>query len=128
MSSILANICFYTLNRTIPFLIGQFNDPDEASHRDPILAALRDILHAISELEEGPCRQSATSFLEANKDTTLGALTAGLKAKVSRGSALSGLLQIASVRGVLSPEEMSFTVHNVNELLGAEEDELEDLR
>ncbi|KAG9088547.1 hypothetical protein FS749_002072 [Ceratobasidium sp. UAMH 11750] len=121
-------ICSYTLERTIPFLIGQFNDPDEASHRDPILAALRDILHAARDLEEGPCRDSATSFLEANKDATLGALTAGLKAKVSRGSALSGLLQLASVQGVLSPEEMAFTVHNVNELLGADEDELEDLR
>ncbi|KAG8686101.1 hypothetical protein FRC08_012745, partial [Ceratobasidium sp. 394] len=121
-------ICSYTLERTIPFLIGQFNDPDEASHRDPILAALRDILHAARDLEEGPCRDSATSFLEANKDATLGALTAGLKAKVSRGSALSGLLQLASVQEVLSPEEMAFTVHNVNELLGADEDELEDLR
>ncbi|KAG9103692.1 hypothetical protein FRC06_008809 [Ceratobasidium sp. 370] len=121
-------ICSYTLGRTIPFLIGQFNDPDEASHRDPILAALRDILHAARDLKEGPCRDSAASFLEANKDATLGALTAGLKAKVSRGSALSGLLQLASVRGVLSLEEMAFTVHNVNELLGADEDELEDLR
>ncbi|KAG8745003.1 hypothetical protein FRC10_009111 [Ceratobasidium sp. 414] len=121
-------ICSYTLERTIPFLIGQFNDPDEASHRDPILTALRDILHAARDLKEGPCRNSAVSFLEANKDATLGALTAGLKAKVSRGSALSGLLQLASVGGVLSPEEMAFTVHNVNELLGADEDELEDLR
>ncbi|QRV73960.1 MMS19 nucleotide excision repair protein [Ceratobasidium sp. AG-Ba] len=122
------NICSYTLKRTIPFLISQFNNPDEASHRDPILAALRDILHAINELPDGPCRSSAASFLEANKDATLGALTAGLRAKVSRGSALSGLLQISSVQGILSPEEMSFIVHNINELLGAGEDELGDLR
>lgn len=108
--------------------MAQFNDPDEASHRDPILAALRDVLHAARELKNGPCRKSAIAFLEANKDATLGALTAGLKAKVSRGSALSGLLQLASVEGVLSPEEMAFTVHNVNELLGADEDTLEELR
>ncbi|KAG8771304.1 hypothetical protein FRC12_003699 [Ceratobasidium sp. 428] len=124
----LATICSYALKRTIPPLIGQFNDPDEASHRDPILAALRDILHAARDLNEGPCRTAAAAFLEANKDATLGALTAGLKAKVSRGSALSGLLQLASLPGVLSPEEMAFTVHNVNELLGAEKDELEDTR
>ncbi|KAG8691244.1 hypothetical protein FRC11_005626 [Ceratobasidium sp. 423] len=105
-----------------------FHDPDEAAHRDPILAALRDVLHAARELKDGPCRGVAIAFLEANKDATLGALTSGLKAKVSRGSALSGLLQLSHMQGVLSVEEMTFVVHNVNELLGSKEDELEDLR
>ncbi|KAJ1306672.1 hypothetical protein OPQ81_007667 [Rhizoctonia solani] len=121
-------ICTYTLNRVIPFLIKQFHDPDEAAHRDPILAALRDVLHAARELQDGPCRQVAVYFLAENKDATLGALTSGLKAKVSRGSALSGLLQLSHMGGVLSIEEMTFAVHNINELLGSKEDELEDLR
>lgn len=121
-------ICTYTLNRVVPFLLKQFSDPDEASHRDPILAALRDVLHAARELKDGGCREAATTFLEANKDATLGALTSGLKAKVSRGSSLSGLLQLAHMQTVLSVEELTFAVHNINELLGADEDELEDLR
>ncbi|GAB1518385.1 hypothetical protein RhiTH_001444 [Rhizoctonia solani] len=121
-------ICTYTLNRVAPFLIKQFHDPDEAAHRDPILAALRDVLHAIRELKEGPCREASLAFLKANKDTTLGALTSGLNTKVSRGSALSGLLQISYMQGVLSNEEMAFVVHKINELLGSEKDELEDLR
>ncbi|KAF8757616.1 RNAPII transcription regulator C-terminal [Rhizoctonia solani] len=120
-------ICTYTLNRVAPFLIKQFHDPDEAAHRDPILAALRDVLHAIRELKEGPCREASLAFLKANKDTTLGALTSGLNTKVSRGSALSGLLQISYMQGVLSNEEMAFVVHKINELLGSEKDELEDL-
>lgn len=123
-----ATICTYTLNRVAPFLLKQFSDPDEASHRDPILAALRDVLHAARELKDSACREAATTFLVTNKDTTLGTLTSGLKAKVSRGSALSGLLQIAHMQTVLSVEELTFTVHNINELLGADEDELEDLR
>lgn len=51
-----------------------------------------------------------------------------MTAKVSRGAALSGLLQLSHMQGVLSVEEMTFTVHNINELLGASEDALEDLR
>ncbi|CAE6532510.1 unnamed protein product [Rhizoctonia solani] len=121
-------ICIYTLNRVVPFLIKQFHDPDEAAHRDPILAALRDVLHAARELKDDPCRGVAINFLEANKDAVLGALTSGLKAKVSRGSALSGLLQLSHIQGVLSVEEITFAVHNVNELLGSKEDELDDLR
>ncbi|CAE6485127.1 unnamed protein product [Rhizoctonia solani] len=121
-------ICTYTLNRVIPFLIKQFQDPDEAAHRDPILAALRDVLHAARELKDSPCGAVSITFLEANKDATLGALTSGLKAKVSRGSALSGLLQLSHIQGVLSIEEVTFVVHNVNELLGSKEDELGDLR
>lgn len=121
-------ICTYTLNRVVPFLIKQFHDPDEAAHRDPILAALRDVLHAARELKDDPCRGVAVNFLESNKDATLGALTSGLKARVSRGSALSGLLQLSHIPGVLSVEEMAFVVHNINELLGSKEDELEDLR
>ncbi|CAE7224793.1 unnamed protein product [Rhizoctonia solani] len=120
-------ICTYTLNRVVPFLIKQFQDPDEAAHRDPILAALRDVLHAARELKDDPCRAASVTFLEANKDATLGALTSGLQAKVSRGSALSGLLQLSHMRGVLSVEEMTFTAHNINELLGSKE-ELGDLR
>jgi hypothetical protein len=86
------------------------------------------VLHAARELKVGSCREAAVTFLEANKDATLGALTSGLQTKVSRGSALSGLLQLAHMQGVLSVEEMTFTVHNVNELLGASEGALEDLR
>ncbi|KAH7335417.1 ARM repeat-containing protein [Rhizoctonia solani] len=121
-------ICTYTLNRVVPFLIKQFHDPDEAAHRDPILAALRDILHAARELKDDPCREVVVHFLEANKDATLGALTSGLKATVSRGSALSGLLQLSHIPGVLSVEEMTFVVHSVNDLIGSIEDELKDLR
>ncbi|CAE6466774.1 unnamed protein product [Rhizoctonia solani] len=121
-------ICTYTLNRVIPFLIKQFHDPDEAAHRDPILTALRDVLHAARELKESPCRAESIAFLEANKDAILGALTSGLKAKVSRGSALSGLLQLSHMQGVLSVEEMMFAAHNINELLDSKEDELGDLR
>ncbi|CAE6417929.1 unnamed protein product [Rhizoctonia solani] len=121
-------ICTYTLNRVVPFLIKQFHDPDEAAHREPILAALRDVLHAARELKEGPCREASITFLKANKDAALGVLTSGLNAKVSRGSALSGLLQVSYMQGVLSDEEMTFVVHNVNELLGSEKDELEELR
>ncbi|KDN47119.1 hypothetical protein RSAG8_03896, partial [Rhizoctonia solani AG-8 WAC10335] len=121
-------ISTYTLNRIVPFLIKQFHDPDEAAHRDPVLAALRDVLHAARELKDGPCRAVSITFLGANKDATLGALTSGLKTKVSRGSALSGLLQLSHMQGVLSVEEMTFAAHNVNELLGSKEDELGDLR
>ncbi|CAE6521545.1 unnamed protein product [Rhizoctonia solani] len=121
-------ICTYTLGRVIPFLIKQFHDPDEAAHRDPILAALRDVLHAARELKDSPCRTESIAFLEANKDAILGALTSGLKAKISRGSALSGLLQLSHMQGVLSVEEMMFAAHNINELLGSKEDELGDLR
>ncbi|CAE6482007.1 unnamed protein product [Rhizoctonia solani] len=121
-------ICTYTLNRVVPFLIKQFHDPDEAAHRDPILAALRDVIHAARELKNDPCRGVSVTFLEANKDATLGALTSGLKAMVSRGSALSGLLQLSHIPGVLSVEEMTFVVHSINELIGSKEDELEDLR
>jgi DNA repair/transcription protein MET18/MMS19 len=62
------------------------------------------------------------------KDEVLGVLTVGLKTASSRRPALAGLQGMATTENLLTDEELGFVVHNVNEILEADSDELDDVR
>ena len=61
------------------------------------------------------------------KDEVLGILTVGLKAPASAYPAIDALKSMVRTPSLLTDEELGFVVHNVDEVLQADEDE-SDLR
>lgn len=62
------------------------------------------------------------------KDEVLGVLAVGLKSMSSRRPAIAGLQGMVSTENLLTNEELAFIVHNVNEILNADSDEIDDAR
>ncbi len=62
------------------------------------------------------------------KDEILGVLAVGLKSMSSRRPALAGLQGMVTTENLWTDEELTFIVHNVNEILNADSDEIDDAR
>lgn len=126
----LASICRYTISNAIPHLLALFNKPDEASHRSPILACLTGLLEASRESFTAINNNrdyDAERPLDEYKDGLLGAYSSGLTLGTCRRPALDGSLALVQIHGFLTPEELTFMVHNVTNLLDTPTDELDDL-
>lgn len=110
--------------KTIPHLMGLFQNPDEIANRDSVVSHLADLSES---LRESPLVVSGEGNLASLKDETLSVFVAGLKAFSSRRSALRGLKSMVETEGLITGEELSFIVHNVNDVILDEEDD-EDTR
>ena len=66
--------------------------------------------------------------LFSSKDEVLGVLAVGLKSVSSRRPALAGLQGMVTTENLLTNEELAYIVHNVNGILNADSDEIDDAR
>ena len=107
-------------------------NPDEVQNRGAVLQLLSDLVVAARIGSEAvpadSSAESATAALSPYKDEVLGVLTVGLQVPSGRKSALTGLLGAVQTKGLLTDEELGFTVHKVNELLTSGDAEDEDIR
>jgi len=108
--------------KTIPYLIGLFQNPDEIANRDSVVSHLADLSEA---LRKSPLVVSGEGNLAFLKDETLGVFVVGLKGLSSRRSALRGLKAMVETEGLITDEELGFIVHNVNDVILDEEDDEE---
>lgn len=109
----------------MPHLVRLFLSPDEASTRTPILLLLSEL---IASARDSTTKSSSDvdSPLLPYKDEVLGVFSVGLKLATTRNAALSGLKVLASTKQLLSDEELGFTVHNVDEIIEGDSEELYD--
>ena len=118
----------YTLAQAVPHLVRLFLNPDEAPNRGPTLRLLSDIINAardsmqVDDAETLPADEDIP--LLPYKDEVLGVLTVGLTAPATCRHALDGLKGLVTTRGLLTSEEIGFTVHKVNELLSGEDEDV----
>ncbi|KXN92954.1 hypothetical protein AN958_08928, partial [Leucoagaricus sp. SymC.cos] len=131
------SVAKYTTSQAIPHLVKLFHDPDEAGNRGPILTVLAEFITAardsFTKLQSQPAKidddmetEITAPLLTPYKDEVIGILTVGLKAASTRRSALTGLQGMVTTENLLTDEELGFVVHNVNEILEADSDELDD--
>ena len=71
---------------------------------------------------------AVNSLLMPYKDEVLGVFSAGLIASSTRNAALSGLNAMVATQGLLSNEELGFIVHNVDQVLEGEQDDIDDAK
>lgn len=121
-SGIVASVSRYVAAKAIPHLIGLFQNPDEIVNRDSVVSHLADLSEA---LRKSPLVVSGEGNLASLRDETLGVFVVGLKAFSSRKSALRGLKGMVETEGLIVDEELSFIVHNVNDVILDEEDDEE---
>jgi DNA repair/transcription protein MET18/MMS19 len=103
-------------------------DPDEASNRPATLLLLSEFTEAARDYKDNN-KISPTvnnSLLMPYKDEVLGVFTVGLNASSTRNAALSGLNAMVATQGLLSNEELAFIVHNVDQVLEGEQDDIDD--
>lgn len=62
------------------------------------------------------------------KDEVLGIFSVGLNASSTRNAALLGLNAMVATQGLLSNEELGFIVHNVDQVLESEQDDVDDAK
>lgn len=129
--SIIASVSRFTLSQAVPHLLKLFINTDEVSNRPSILLLLSDLIAAS---RDSVAKLPPTDTEEPNvplmpyKDQVLGIVTTGLKTTSSRRPALACLVGLVSTHHLLSEEEVGFIVHNVNEILEADPDEVDDAR
>ena len=101
-------------------------DPDEASNRPATLLLLSEFTEAAGDYK-GRNKESPTvnSLLIPYKDEVLGVFSVGLSASSTRNAALSGLNAMVGAQGLLSNEELGFIVHNVDQVLEGEQDDVD---
>ena len=117
----------YTLAQAVPHLVQLFLNPDEIQNRAPTTRLLGDLVNAAQKITTTDTEGQLP--LAPYKDEVLGVFTVALKATVSCAHALDGLKGMIVTVGLLTDEELGFIVHNVNEILSAEENqENEDIR
>ncbi|THU86243.1 ARM repeat-containing protein [Dendrothele bispora CBS 962.96] len=115
----------YTLSQTVPHLIGLFTRPDDTSSRPSVLLLLSDLISAARD----DCMEKAEGSevaLTPYKDELLGILSSGLKTPSSRQPTLACLLGLVSTKNLLSVEEIGFIVHNINEILESDPQDIDD--
>ncbi|KXN90718.1 hypothetical protein AN958_04003 [Leucoagaricus sp. SymC.cos] len=131
------SVARYTTSQAVPHLVKLFHDPDEAGNRGPILTVLAEFTTAardsFTKLQSQPAKTDDDMETEITappltpyKDEVLGVLTVGLKAASTRRPALTGLQGMVTTENLLTDEELGFVVHNVNDILEADSDELDD--
>lgn len=133
-----ASIAKFTISQVVPHLVGLFLNPDEVGNRGPILTLLSDFISAARdslskmppepETEGGMQVELTAPPLVPYKDEVLGVLAVGLKSAPSRRPALAGLQGMVATENLLTNEELAYIVHNVNEILNADSDEIDDAR
>ena len=116
------------INQAITHLLGLYRDPDELVHRPQVLTLLCLIISAI-ESERMTLEQfGLQGLLLSFKDDVLGAFISGTKNPNSCEAALDGLKKLTKMQDALTDEELVYVVHNINEVLLAEEGEIETAR
>lgn len=105
-----------------------YRNPDEVAYRSPILAGVVGILMAISQSTADSTIPADERPLEPYKDVLLGALTSGIKISNCRRPALEGSYHLIKIPGVLTPEELGYLTHNVDELISESSPDLDELR
>ena len=113
-----ASVCQYILSKTIPHLVNLFVNPDEVECRSHILLLLSDIVSATpSEFRAGQDTANNTTPLIPFKDELLNIVIAGLQTPSTRCPGLTTLQRLLATRDFLTPDELSFAIHRVNEIL-----------
>ncbi|KAH9479537.1 MMS19 nucleotide excision repair protein-like protein [Psilocybe cubensis] len=118
------SVARYTISQAVPHLVRLFLTPDEASTREPTLLLLSDLIAAARDSTKKSSLEDADPPLLPYKDEVLGVFIVGLKLITTRNAALSGLKVMATTKRLLSDEELGFIVHNVNEIIQADGEEL----
>ena len=119
------------MSQAIPHLVRLFLNPDEASNRPATLFLLSEFTEAARDfmkndrIETSP---AVNSLLMPYKDEVLGVFSVGLSSSSTRNAALSGLNAMAATQDLLSNEELGFIVHNVDQLLEGEQDDIDDAK
>ena len=104
-------------------------DPDEASNRPATLLLLSEFTEAARDYKDrNKMSPAVNSLLMPYKDEVLGVFSAGLIASSTRNAALSGLNAMVATQGLLSNEELGFIVHNVDQVLEGEQDDIDDAK
>jgi DNA repair/transcription protein MET18/MMS19 len=104
-------------------------DPDEASNRPATLLLLSEFTVAARDYKDkNKMSPMANSLLMPYKDEVLGVFSVGLNASSTRNAALSGLNAMVATQGLLSNEELGFIVHNVDQVLEGEQDDVDDAK
>lgn len=126
--AVIASVAKYTISQAIPHLVKLFHSPDEAGNRGPILTVLSEFItsarDSLSRLSPQPAQTDNDIEIEltspplmSHKDSVLGVLTVGLKAASSRKPALAGLQGMVTSENLLTDAELTFVVHNINEIM-----------
>lgn len=114
----------------LPALFELYRKTDEHSQRGPILEVLAQLLQAARELYAltGPSYDPterrtlvADRVLVEHKDNLLGCLSSGIQSANFKKPALDAYMQVVQIDDLLSPEELSYVVQSVNELILSEE-------
>ena len=108
--------------------MGLYRDPDELIHRPQILTLLCIIVSAIDAERVTLEQFGLQGLLLSYKDDVLGAFISGTKNPGSCEAALEGLKKLTKMQDALSEEELVYVVHNINEVLQAEDGEIESAR
>lgn len=108
----------------MPHLVRLFLTPDEASTRGPTLLLLSELIASARDSTTKLSSEDVDPPLLPYKDEVLGVFSVGLKLATTRNAALSGLKIMASTKKLLSDEELGFIVHNVNEIIQGDREEL----
>ena len=104
-------------------------DPDEASNRPATLLLLSEFTEAARDYKDrNKISFRANSLLMPYKDEVLGVFSVGLNVPLTRNAALSGLNAMVSTKDLLSNEELGFIVHNVDQVLEGDQDDVDDAK
>jgi DNA repair/transcription protein MET18/MMS19 len=107
-----------------------FSNPDEISNRPATLILLSELITAVhdSTVKDSHTSSESVISLMPFKDEVLGVVTAGLKLPASCRPALRSLKVMVTMKVLLTEEELGFIVHNINEILNADPDDIDDVR
>lgn len=103
-------------------------DPDEALNRPATLLLLSEFTEAARDYKDRNKMSPTVNSLMPYKDEVLGVFSVGLNASSTRNAALSGLNALVATQGLLSNEELGFIVHNVDQVLEGEQDDIDDAK
>ena len=101
-------------------------NPDEISNRSATLFLLSEFTEAARDFKDR--NPTVNSLLMPYKDEVLGVFSVGLNTSSTRNAALSGLNAMVATQRLLSNEELGFIVHNVDEVLEGEQDDVDDAK
>lgn len=114
------------MTQAIPHLIRLFLDPDEASNRLATLLLLSEFTEAARDYNDRNEVSPTVNSLMPYKDEVLGVFSVGLNSSSTRNAALLGLNAMVTTKNLLFNEELGFIVHNVNQILEGEQDDIDD--
>ncbi|KAJ4000828.1 ARM repeat-containing protein [Lentinula boryana] len=119
----------FTVIQTAPYLVKLYIQPDNIAARSSILLFLSDLIAAARDsmaVNKSDESESTETPLSSYKDEILGIVSSALKVPSSRDPALACLLGMVSTDNLLTDEELGFIVHNVDEILSEDSEEVEE--